>query len=101
MRLRGWLSRLFLELRAGIYVGNYSVRIRDLVWDQIQGELGEGNVVMVWPANNDCGFDFDTCGINRRIPVDFDGLKLCAFQAIATTPTQTETNPVIPPDENW
>ncbi len=37
-RLRGWLSRLFLEVRAGVYVGTYSVRIHDLVWNQIQGE---------------------------------------------------------------
>ena len=80
-RLRGWLSRLFLEVRAGVYVGTYSVRIRNLVWNQIQDELSEGNVVMVWPSGNDIGFEFDTCGKNRRIPVDMDGLTLCSFQS--------------------
>ena len=25
------------------------------------------------------GYDFDTCGHNRRIPVDLDGLKLVQF----------------------
>lgn len=100
-RLRGWLSRLFLEVRAGVYVGTYSVRIRDLVWNQIQGELGDGNVVMVWPSNNDIGFEFDTCGVNRRIPVDMDGLMLCSFQ-----PTESASRDAVPQgafssDDNW
>ena len=28
---------------------------------------------------NDAGYDFDTCGDNRRIPVDLDGLQLVQF----------------------
>ena len=33
----------------------------------------------MWDAPIESGFDFMTCGKNRRIPVDFDGLKLVSF----------------------
>ena len=35
--------------------------------------------MIAWSTSNDAGFDFDTCGENRRRPVDFDGLRLVAF----------------------
>jgi len=78
-RLRGYLSRLFIELRAGVFLGDYSVRVRERVWEVVRQEIGKGNAVMAWAAPNDAGFDFDTCGANRRIPVMLDGLKLCSF----------------------
>lgn len=81
-RLRGHLTRLFLEIRAGVYIGNYSVRVRERTWKLIQDEIGVGNAVIVWSSPNDAGYDFDTCGLNRRIPVELDGLKLCSFLPI-------------------
>lgn len=79
-RLRGYLSRLLLELRAGVFIGNYSARVRERLWETIRKEVHPGNAVMAWDVPNDAGFDFDTCGENRRIPVLLDGLKLCAFR---------------------
>ena len=78
-RLRGHLTRLFLEVRAGVYIGDFSIRIRERIWEIIKCEIGDGNAVIVWSYPNDLGFDFDTCGNNRRTPVDLDGLKLCSF----------------------
>lgn len=78
-RLRGHLTRLFLEIRAGVYVGDFSIRVRERIWDVVKNEIGEGNAIIVWSCPNDAGYDFDTCGTNRRIPVDLDGLKLCNF----------------------
>lgn len=78
-RLKGFLTRLFLEIRAGVFIGNYSQRTRERVWNVITKEIGEGNAVISWNSPNDAGFDFDTCGINRRVPVEMDGLKLCKF----------------------
>lgn len=34
---------------------------------------------MAWATNNESGFDFQTYGVNRRIPVDLDGLRLVSF----------------------
>lgn len=78
-RLRGYLSRLLLEVRAGVFIGQYSVRVREMLVKTIMGNIEEGNVVVAWSANNESGFDFETIGKNRRLPVQFDGLKLISF----------------------
>lgn len=78
-RLRGRLAVWLLEIRAGVYVGNVSARVREMIWEQIKFLAGEGNVVMVWSTNTESGFDFQTYGKNRRMPVDYNGLRLVAF----------------------
>ncbi|ELY3772076.1 type I-E CRISPR-associated endoribonuclease Cas2 [Cronobacter dublinensis] len=78
-RLRGRLAIWLLELRAGVYVGDVSKRVREMIWHQITELAEEGNVVMAWAMNNESGFDFQTYGVNRRIPVDLDGLRLVSF----------------------
>lgn len=78
-RLRGRLAVWLLEIRAGVYVGNYSRRTREMIWEEVVGAIGEGNGVIAWAAPNDAGFSFETCGRNRREPVDFDGFALVAF----------------------
>ncbi|ELY4323298.1 type I-E CRISPR-associated endoribonuclease Cas2e [Cronobacter turicensis] len=78
-RLRGRLAIWLLELRAGVYVGDVSRRVREMIWHQIAELAEEGNVVMSWATNNESGFDFQTYGVNRRIPVDLDGLRLVSF----------------------
>jgi len=78
-RLRGRLAVWLLEVRAGVYVGVYSARTRDMIREQVAALIGEGDAVIAWTAPNDAGFDFETYGRSRREPVDFDGLKLVAF----------------------
>ena len=78
-RLRGRLAVWLLEIRAGVYVGKYSRRVREMIWAQVGEGIGEGNAVMSWSTNTEAGFDFLTIGKNRRIPVEMDGVKLVAF----------------------
>ncbi|MAQ26928.1 MAG: type I-E CRISPR-associated endoribonuclease Cas2 [Pseudomonadales bacterium] len=78
-RLRGRLAVWLLEVRAGVYVGNVSRRIREMIWDQVNALAEDGNVVMAWATNTESGFDFITYGENRRVPIDYDGLRLVAF----------------------
>ena len=78
-RLRGRLAVWLLEIRAGVYIGSYSRRTREMIWRQLVENIGAGDAVMVWSAPNETGFDFETCGTNRRIPVDVGGLKLVRF----------------------
>lgn len=78
-RLRGRLAAWLVEIRAGVYVGDYSARTRDMIWRQVLNGMEAGDAVMVWKAPNDQGYDFQTAGANRRMPVDFDGLKLVSF----------------------
>lgn len=78
-RLRGRLAVWLLEIRAGVYIGNVSQRIREMIWEQVNSLADEGNVVMAWATNTESGFDFITYGENRRMPVDLDGLRLVKF----------------------
>jgi len=78
-RLRGRLALWLLEIRAGVYVGKVSRRIREMIWKQVETGIDEGNAVMVWTTNTESGFDFLTLGANRRIPVEMDGIKLVSF----------------------
>ncbi|MTH95101.1 type I-E CRISPR-associated endoribonuclease Cas2 [Roseibium sp. RKSG952] len=78
-RLRGRLAAWLVELRAGVYAGNYSARTREMIWEQVVAGLENGDAVMVWQAPADQGYEFKTAGTNRRMPVDFDGLKLVRF----------------------
>nr|MBC8360027.1 type I-E CRISPR-associated endoribonuclease Cas2 [Candidatus Desulfatibia profunda] len=78
-RLRGRLAVWLLEIRAGVYVGKYSRRIREMIWKQVQTGIDEGNAVIVWSTNTEAGFDFETLGPNRRIPLELDGVKLVSF----------------------
>ena len=65
----GGLAVWLLEIRAGIYVGNYSRRTREMIWRQVQNQIGDGDAIMAWSAPNEAGYDFDTCGVNRRMPM--------------------------------
>jgi len=78
-RLRGRLALWLLEVRAGVYIGKVSRRVREMIWDNIEKGLEEGNAVMVWSTNAESGFDFMTLGANRRIPKEMDGVKLVSF----------------------
>ncbi|WP_436893521.1 type I-E CRISPR-associated endoribonuclease Cas2e [Siccibacter turicensis] len=78
-RLRGRLAIWLLEVRAGVYIGDTTRRVREMIWQQITLLVEQGNVVMAWATNNESGFDFQTLGENRRVPVDVDGLRLVSF----------------------
>jgi CRISPR-associated protein Cas2 len=79
-RLRGRLAVWLLEVRAGVYVGDVSRRVREMIWEQCEALRESGNVVMAWATSTESGFDFQTSGENRREPVDFDGLRLVSFK---------------------
>jgi CRISPR-associated protein Cas2 len=81
-RLRGRLAIWLLEIRAGVYVGDVSRRIREMIWKQVTALAEIGNVAMAWATNTESGFDFQTFGENRRVPIDYDGLRLVSFLPI-------------------
>ena len=78
-RLRGRLAVWLLEVRAGVYVGDPSKRVREMIWGQVEVGIEKGNAVMAWTANNESGFELATLGENRRLPVEMDGLKFVSF----------------------
>lgn len=89
-RLRGRLSLWLAELRAGVYVGVYSARIRERIWGEVHELIGSGSAVMAWSSPTDSGFAFECVGPNRREAVDFDGLTLVRFLPEGATAAQEE-----------
>ncbi|SRR5579883_958626 len=89
-RLRGRLSLWLLELRAGVYAGNYNRRTRERIWGEVKAMIGEGNAVMAWLAPNEAGFAFETAGPNRREQADFDGFMLVKFRPPEAVPGAEE-----------
>jgi CRISPR-associated protein Cas2 len=81
-RLRGRLAVWLIEIRAGVYVGDLSAKVREMLWSQIEQGIEEGNAIMTWSTNTESGFDFMTLGKNRRLPIEFDGLKLVSFYPV-------------------
>jgi CRISPR-associated protein Cas2 len=79
-RLRGRLGVWLLEVRTGVYVGNYSRRIREMIFKNVYEGIKDGNAVMVWSTPTESGFDFLSVGSNRREPVDVDGMILSCFK---------------------
>jgi CRISPR-associated protein Cas2 len=78
-RLRGRLGVYLIEVRSGVYVGDVTKRVREMLWEQVVFFCEAGNAIMAWSTNTESGFDFVTVGTNRRMPVEFDGLKLVSF----------------------
>ncbi|HEX2957665.1 MAG TPA: type I-E CRISPR-associated endoribonuclease Cas2e [Chitinispirillaceae bacterium] len=78
-RLRGRLGVYLIEVHCGVFVGDHSRRVREMLWEQVIAFCEDGNAVMMWNTNNESGYDFVTHGKNRRVPVELDGLKLISF----------------------
>lgn len=79
-RLRGRLAVWLLEVRAGVYIGNYSRKVREKIRQNVVEGIEDGNAVLCWrDTSSETGFSFETMGTNRRIPVDCDGISLVSF----------------------
>ena len=77
--LRGLLSRWFLELRPGVFVGNVSTAVRAEIQKIITEREDKRAAVMIYSAPGEQGFDVWLVGEPQRKPADFDGLILMTF----------------------
>ncbi|QBS41302.1 type I-E CRISPR-associated endoribonuclease Cas2e [Nocardia sp. CS682] len=73
--LRGHLTRWLLEISPGVFVGNISPRVRELMWQRIIEFVAEGRAIMVYTARNEQRLAFEVHG-HDWTPVDYDGLTL-------------------------
>ncbi|MFE0316718.1 type I-E CRISPR-associated endoribonuclease Cas2e [Streptomyces albogriseolus] len=73
--LRGFLTRWLLEISAGVFVGNPSARIRDVLWEEVQQYAGQGRALLAHIANNEQGFTFRTHD-HAWHPADHEGVTL-------------------------
>jgi len=91
-RLRGRLSVWLLEIQAGVYIGDFSQKVREMLWLQVVDGIEDGKAIMAWGTNNEAGYDFVTIGTNRRIPVEMGGVSLISF-----LPPKKDIHPVSHP----
>lgn len=79
--LRGRLAVWLIEVRSGVYVGVYSVRVREYIWEQVVFGMGKshGNVIMIWKDRTEEGFSVRSIGRTEWRPVDFDGVTLMGY----------------------
>lgn len=85
--LRGDLTKWYQEIQTGVYVGNVSARIRDMLWDRIMKNIGRGEATMVYNSNNELGYRFRTTRKDRSV-IDFDGIPLMMHLNEATGPVK-------------
>lgn len=73
--LRGDLTKWLMEITPGVFVGQPSARIRDLLWERTIELSKDGRALLVYNTNNEQGMEFRT---HRHdwVPTDFDGLNL-------------------------
>lgn len=78
--IRGELTKWFLELKPGVFVGNVNSRIRELLWQRVCSTAKSEGAVMVFSAINEQGFRMILAGQPKRSIVDLDGIQLVKIQ---------------------
>lgn len=83
--LRGDLTKWYQEIQTGVYVGNVSARVRDLLWDRIAKNIGNGEATMVYSTNNELGYQMRTTRKNYQV-VNYDGIPLIMHLKTISSP---------------
>ncbi|KRL76651.1 hypothetical protein FC36_GL001894 [Ligilactobacillus equi DSM 15833 = JCM 10991] len=73
--LRGDLTKWCQEIQTGVYVGNVSAKIRDLLWKRIMDNIGNGEATIAYNTNTELGYTFRTTRRDQDV-VDLDGITL-------------------------
>lgn len=83
-KLRGDMSKWFVEINTGVYVGTVSARVRDALWDRICENIRTGQATMVFTAAGEQHMDFRVHN-TTWIPTDFDGIRLMLHPSVQET----------------
>lgn len=74
--LRGQLTRWMLEVRAGVFVGTLSARVREKLWALTCSKNPKGGSLLLYRARNEQGFAVESHGDTSRSVFDIEGLQL-------------------------
>ncbi|MCX4993375.1 MULTISPECIES: type I-E CRISPR-associated endoribonuclease Cas2e [unclassified Streptomyces] len=86
--LRGFLTRWLLEISAGVFIGNPSAKVRDVLWDEVQQYADQGRALLAHTTNNEQGYTFRTHDHNWH-PADHEGLTLIRRPSSGTPSTSS------------
>lgn len=73
--LRGDLTKWMQEISTGVYVGNFSTRIREELWKRVVDSVGTGEATMSYAYRNEIGYRFATHNATK-ISIDYEGIPL-------------------------
>lgn len=73
--LRGDLTKWLLEISPGVFVGEVSARVRDLLWKRTVELCKDGRALLIFSAATEQGFSYRTHN-HEWEPVDCDGVLL-------------------------
>jgi len=74
--LRGDLTRWLIQPKTGVFVGQVSARVRDLLWDRAVKGLRDGAGLMIHSDNTEQGFSIKSAGDTSKVMANFEGLTL-------------------------
>ncbi len=72
------MSRLTIELKAGVFAGNLNRRIRDKLWDRIVHKWN-ANALLIYTTNTEQGYAARSHGDTSRELVEIEGMVLTQF----------------------
>lgn len=72
--LRGDLARWLLELKAGVFVGQVSARVRAALWEKACLRSAGGTAMILYSADTEQGFAIDIWGVPSKYPDWSEGL---------------------------
>jgi CRISPR-associated protein Cas2 len=78
--LRGELTRWMLELKAGVFVGDVSALVRNLLWQKIGESIKGGGAILIYSSDTEQGFAVRYSGESSRKVRDFEGLLLVGVE---------------------
>lgn len=88
--LRGDLTRWLLEIAPDVFVGHVSARVREKLWERIEGQMRTGKAIMVYSARNEQHLAFRVHNA-EWIPKDCEGLELMVRPVRSNTETVDST----------
>ena len=74
-KLRGDMTKWLFEIHTGVYVGQISAKVREMLWNRVCQNIKDGQAVMVYNFANEQHLEFRTHNTSWKIR-DFDGIKL-------------------------
>lgn len=80
--LRGELSRWMLEPKAGVFVGNVSATVRDLLWEKACREVSDGGATLLYNTSSEQGYAMRSFGDASRQVEEWEGLFLVRRPAL-------------------
>lgn len=74
--MRGELTRWFVEIKPGVFVGKVNTRISNLLWERFSNESKSRGGVRIESAKNEQGYRLFMYGTPYREVVDYEGIQL-------------------------